>query len=81
MTSPLSAQLKLRNRWSNHTGLGGANLYLNNVWVMLRYDVRHYGKPHGGWYVGLRKLGKALVTGWFGRTGIFNCRIERGASK
>ena len=69
--------MKIRNEWSNHTGLGAVNLLLNNVWVMYKYDIRTKGKPHFGWRKATTKLICAAIFGWFGKHSLLSCRIVK----
>lgn len=55
------------NRTTNHRGLSGVNLLLNNLWVMYKYYNRN-GWPKGSPYTKpwryRRNILKALITGW-----------------
>jgi hypothetical protein len=67
----------LKNQWHNHTGLSAANLLLNNVWVMYRYDVQTNKRPYRGWFRGTLYLLRAVVTGWWGPHDLRACRIRK----
>lgn len=67
--------ITLKNKWSNHTGLSAANLLLDNVWVMYKWDIKRHGRPWRGWYKGTLYLLKALITGWWGKNDLRACKI------